>query len=46
MSVYKDERKGKRASNDAVQYFLNKFREDFHKIENERRATLRRQSNA
>lgn len=42
MSVYGNERKGQRASNNVIQYFLNKFREDFHKMENERRASLRK----
>lgn len=41
MNNYVEKRKGKRVSNDTIAYFLDKYREDFHKMENERRRVLK-----
>ena len=41
MSVYGNQRIGKRANNEYLKFFLAKFREDFIKAENSKRAELK-----
>lgn len=41
MSVYGNERIGKRASNECIAYYLNKYRDQLMKRDNERRRQLK-----
>lgn len=43
MSIYGNERKNKRVDNTVLKYFLDKFRDQFIKEENELRAKLRKE---
>lgn len=41
MSIYGNQRVGKKASDECLKYYLNKFREEFRNNENARRAELK-----